>query len=193
MTAALQDILGQNEAMEEGGDRLPGLFHDLAGGRAEALEGIYDLCADDLYGLALWRTGSPSDASDVVQDVFVRLAERRRKLRDVRKPRAYLLSMAHRAAVDVHRRQSRRPSLPVEDCPFLEAPAEDRERRIDARRTCEKLSELPEVQREAVWLHHFAGLTFAEIGRVMGVPTFTAASRHRLGVRRLRRLMGVEP
>jgi len=190
MAATLQDILGQNGTMEEGGDRLPGLFRDLAGGRAEALEGIYDLLAEDLYGLALWRTGSPADAADVVQDVFVRLAERRDRLPGIRAPRSYLMTMAHRAAIDLHRR--RRPTTPVEECPFLEAPPEFRDRAVDAGRCSALLAELPPAQREAVWLHHFAGLTFAEIGKVTGVPTFTAASRNRLGMDRLRRLMGVE-
>jgi DNA-directed RNA polymerase specialized sigma24 family protein len=53
------------------------------------------------------------------------------------------------------------------------------------------LLELPHPQREAIWLHLFAGCTFAEVARVAGVPTFTAASRFRLGVARLRRLMGI--
>ena len=55
------------------------------------------------------------------------------------------------------------------------------------------LKDLPPPQREALYLRHFAGLTFAQIGRVAGVPTFTAASRYRLGIRRLRRMMGIEP
>jgi RNA polymerase sigma-70 factor (ECF subfamily) len=176
-----------------GQDRLIGLFQDLARGRTEALEGIWESCADDLYGLALWRTGSIADASDVVQDVFVRIAERRSKLRSVRNPRAYLLAMAHRAAVDLHRSRSRRPTRPLEDCPYLEAPGADRERETEARRTSSMLADLPDAQREAVWLHEIAGLTFAEIGKVTGAPTFTAASRHRLGMKRLRKLMGVEP
>lgn len=176
-----------------GQDRLIGLFQDLSRGRTEALEGIWDLCADDLYGLALWRTGSPADASDVVQDVLVRIVERRTKLRAVRDPRAYLLAMAHRASVDLHRQRSRRPSRPLEDCPYLEAPGGDRERDVEARRISDLLAELPAAQREAVWLHEMAGLTFAEVGGVTGVPTFTAASRHRLGMKRLRKRMGVEP
>jgi RNA polymerase sigma-70 factor (ECF subfamily) len=190
MTATAREVLSHNEGVESRDERLLEMFRELAGGRPEALEGIYELCADDLYGLALWRAGSPADAADVVQTVLVRLAERRSKLKGVRNPRSYLLAMTHRAAVDLHRR--RRPERDVGDCPFLEAPADDPERRLDARRGSQLLSELPEAQREAVYLHDFAGLTFAEVGRVTGVPTFTAASRYRLGIKRLRRRMGVE-
>jgi DNA-directed RNA polymerase specialized sigma24 family protein len=64
------------------------LFEDLAAGRASALEALYELAAPQLYGLALWRTGSEEDAADVVQDVFVRVAEQGAKLAKVRNPKA---------------------------------------------------------------------------------------------------------
>jgi DNA-directed RNA polymerase specialized sigma24 family protein len=54
------------------------------------------------------------------------------------------------------------------------------------------LAGLPLKQRETIYLRHFAGCTFADIGRIVGVPTFTASSRYRLGVHRLRRLMEKE-
>jgi DNA-directed RNA polymerase specialized sigma24 family protein len=44
-----------------------------------------------------------------------------------------------------------------------------------------------------VFLKHFAELTFREIGRVTGVPMFTAAARYRLALRRLRQHLRVEP
>ena len=61
----------------------------------------------------------------------------------------------------------------------------------DAARASRLLLGLPPAQREAVYLRHFAGLSVAEVGDVTGVPTFTAASRYRLGIGRLRKLMGV--
>ena len=64
---------------------------------------------------------------------------------------------------------------------------------VEARRTSRLLLELPPAQREAIYLRHFAGCSFAEIGRATSVPTFTAASRYRLGIRRLRDRMGVKP
>ena len=85
-----------------------GLFDDLAVGRLAALDELYDVAAPSLYGLALWRTGSEEDAADVVQDVFVRVAEQGARLAKVRNPRAWLLTVTRRAAVDVTRRRSRR-------------------------------------------------------------------------------------
>lgn len=168
---------------------LAAAFTALATGDLAALEAIYDACAADLYGLALWRTGSREDAADVVQEVFVRLAGRGPKLRRVRDPRAYLLAMAHSAAVDVLRR--RKVTVAADDA-VLEPVLADPGTAADAARASRLLLGLPPTQREAVYLRHFAGLSFAEIGDVTGVPTFTAASRYRLGIGRLRKLMGVK-
>jgi len=171
-------------------DPLARAFAAVAGGDLEALAGVFDACADDLFGLALWRTGSREDAADAVQEVFIRLARSGRRLAGVHKPRAYLLAMVHRAAVDILRR--RRRTVEATDA-LLEPTAAGYEDRADASRLSALLRRLPAAQREAVWLRHFAELTFAEIGEATGVPVFTAASRYRLGIRRLRRLLGVEP
>ena len=172
-------------------DDLRRAFERVADGDPEALELVYSACSAELYGLALWRTGSPADASDVVQEVFVRLAGTRRDLGGVRDPRAWLRRTTHRAAIDVHRRRARRREESLEACAFLEAAGETAERSADAGRVSALLTRLPAAQREAIYLRHFAGCSFAEIGRATGVPTFTAASRYRLGVRRLQGLMGV--
>ena len=58
---------------------------------------------------------------------------------------------------------------------------------IDVRRA---LLALPEEQREAVVLHLFDGWSFREIGAMTDVSTSTAASRYRLGIERLRRIIG---
>ena len=153
----------------------------LAAGDLEALAVIYDGCSHDLFGMALWRTGSREDAGDAVQEVFVRLARSPRRLAGVRSPRGYLLAMAHSAAVDILRR--RRKTVQLDDA-LLEPVSADHEASADAHRLSDLLRRLPDSQREAVWLRHFAELTFAEIGDATGVPRFTAASRCRLGMRR---------
>jgi RNA polymerase sigma-70 factor (ECF subfamily) len=165
------------------------LFSDLAAGEPRALELLYDLAASRIFGLALWRTGSPEEAGDVVQDLFVRVASQRDRLRRVRDPKAWLLTVTRRLAVDAVRRRKRHAAEPVEDCPFLEAPGGDASRILDAQRASALLARLPDAQREAIYLHHHAGCTFAAIGDIVGVPTFTAASRYRLGIAKLRRLM----
>ncbi len=165
------------------------VFTALAAGRVRALDELYDLAATDVYRLALWRTGSKEDAEDVVQDVFVKVAEKSRGLDTVRHPRRWLLTVAHRVAIDLCRRRARRDAESVEDIPFLMAPPSAPDRGIEARSLSRLIARLPAKQREVVLLRHFADCTFSDIGRITGVPTFTAASRHRLAVAKLRKLL----
>ena len=166
-----------------------GLFADLAAGRLAALDALYDAAAPPLYGLALWRTGSQEDAADVVQDVFVRIAEQGPKLASVRNPRAWLSTVTRRIAVDLTRKRRRRTAEPLDDYPFLTAADGHSERMLDAAQVSVLLSALPETSREIIYLRHFMGCTFAEIGQIVGVPKFTAASRYRSGIQKLRKLM----
>jgi RNA polymerase sigma-70 factor (ECF subfamily) len=154
-----------------------------------ALDRLYDLASRQLYGLALWRTGSEADAADVVQDVFVRVVEQGRRLATVRNPKAWLLTVTYRAAIDVTRRRSRRSAEPLEEYSFLTACDDDSERMLDAAQASVLLAGLPEIHREVIFLKHFAGCTFVEIGEILGVPKFTAASRYRAGIEKLRKTM----
>jgi RNA polymerase sigma factor (sigma-70 family) len=174
----------------ESTSRWRAVFTALADGRTAALDELYDLAAKDVYRLALWRTGSVEDAEDVVHDVFVRLAERHRQLASVRHPRRWVLTIAHRRAVDLVRQRARRREDPIDDVPYLVAPAVDPDRAVEAGRLSRIIHRLPEKQRVAVLLRDYVGCSYAEAGRITGVPTFTAASRHRLAVARLRRELG---
>ena len=155
-----------------------------------ALEPLYDLAADRLYGLAAWHTGSSDDARDVVHEVFIKVAEQRDRLLRVRDPKAWLLTVTHRLAVDHGRKRRRRQAEPLENFPFLAVDQGDPARQTDAERMSRLVAGLPPAQRDAVYLRHFADCSFAEIGRVVGTPTFTAASRYRLGIRKLRQVIG---
>lgn len=162
-------------------------FARLAAGDREALADLYDLYADELFGFALWLSGSSVDAADVVQEVFVRLLERRGRLDEVRKPRPYLLRVTRSVSIDRHRRLRRHRAAERLDQDLLVAEAGDPDRRLDAARLGRWLQRLPVKQRSVLYLRFFAELGYAEIGRVLGIPTFTAASRCRLATRRLRR------
>jgi len=172
------------------GEALRAPFDALAAGDPSALETIWDLASRRLYGLALWRTNCEEDARDVVQEVFVRLASKHGELGRVARPHVWLLAVAHNAAVDVARRSARRRIEPLESAAHVAASGVDPERAAMAAQTSLALALLPPPQREAVLLHHVAGCSFREIAAITGVPAFTAASRCRLALARLRSLMG---
>jgi RNA polymerase sigma-70 factor (ECF subfamily) len=168
------------------------LLAELSAGRRAALGDLYDRLHSELFAVALWRAGARELAEEAVQEVFARLAASRADLVGVRAPRTYLLAIAHRAALDVARRERRRREVPLEEA-LIEPVAPSAEARADARRLSALLLRLPAAQRVAVTLRHQLGLSFAEIGRVTGTSLFTAASRCRLGIARLRRWMKVRP
>jgi RNA polymerase sigma-70 factor (ECF subfamily) len=169
-------------------DDLGPIVARVTSGDPEALGPLYDALAPEIFAAALWRTGSRADAADVVQDVFVKIATAPGLLKGVKHPRRYVLTMAHRSAIDRHR--GSRPDLPIDDALLVQTNELDAGRSLDAARATAALRELPDPQREAIYLHHFAGCSFREVGKITGVPTFTAASRHRLGIARLRVLLG---
>ncbi len=184
-TPTIRDQADNRDALE---NRLRAVVPDLSTHRHRALEAIWNLCADDLYSLALWRAGCADDAEDAVQEVFVRLARRPEGLQRARNPRTYLMRMAHNAAVDEMKKRQPREGTGSE--PLLAVVDPQVEITADAATASALLAKLPVAQREVVCLRHFAELSFREIATVCKVPVFTAASRYRLGLQRLRRLMG---
>lgn len=167
---------------------LAGALAALARGDREALAVIYDAIGCDMYGLALWRTGNRDDAEDSVQEVFVRLVSTSASLETVKNPRAYLLGMVHRAAVDILR--ARRRTAPLDETFLLDGGAGPGDN-LAAQEASLAVARLTPEQREVVYLRHFCDLSFAQIGKSLGISLFTAASRHRLAVDHLRTWMGV--
>lgn len=154
------------------------------------LEALYDAHALAVYCCALALTGSPEDAEDATQEVFVRLARDVRRLRKVRNTRAYLLSAARNAAYSLLRSRRRRGRL--QDAVTLETPVEEADPgpgAIEAICLRQAFALLPEEQRQVVALKVLQGMTFPEIARATGVSSNTAASRYRYAIERLRRAL----
>ncbi|MFV2074264.1 MAG: RNA polymerase sigma factor, partial [Thermoanaerobaculales bacterium] len=171
--------------------RLRALSHELTTDRRRALEAIWDLLADDLYSFALWRSGHIDEAKDAVQDVFVRLARSPDCLTRVRNPRTYLMRMVHNAAVDIMKKNGR--TEPLDEGVQFAVVDLDAAEALDAAKAATLLFRLSPPQREAVCLRHFAEMSFREIAAACSIPVFTAASRYRLGIKKLRALLGVAP
>lgn len=171
--------------MADSRERIRELFERLSLGDPAPLGPLYDALAPKIYGLALWRTGSSADAADVVQDVFLKLAANSGLLASVRHPLGYVFRMAHHACIDILRIRKR--EAPAEEVLLLPEPAADANR---AAFLSDLIQELPAEQREAIYLRYFMGLSFREISAATGVSLFSAASRCRLAVGKLRRRLG---
>jgi RNA polymerase sigma-70 factor, ECF subfamily len=158
-------------------------------------ERAYDQHSRGVYRAAYRVLGSSAQAQDVVQDVFLKLWREPGKF-DARRGElgSYLRLMARSRALDTWRegqaanRASDRLKVDValdEGRPD-ERPAVAAEREGQWRTLRDALRGLPAVQREAVVLAYWGGLTAEQIARRSNVPLGTAKSRVRLGLARLR-------
>ncbi len=166
-------------------DKVASIFWGLGRGEEGALEALYDACAQSLYGYALVQLRNREDAADVVQEVFVKLMRTRARLEDVRDPGSYLLAMVHSAAVD----QRRKPVTEelCEDILDTNAPLPSDSTFL--KRVNHAMCSLSKEQRETIYLRHVEGLSLREIAAAMDTNLFTAASRCRLGLSRLKRTL----
>ena len=167
----------------------PSLAESLADGDADAFAALYDRLAARLLGAARTMTGSTADAEDVMHDLFVDLARGRHRLAAVADLEAYVFTMLRHAVGRRRRRTAtgRRALVVV---------AHDRGRpnhsaavALPDDELSTAVANLPPEQREVVALKIDGGLTFAEIGRVMGTSLDTAASRYRYALGRLRQAL----
>src|SRR5579859_5974547 len=72
------------------------------------LEPLYDAHAQALYAFLLNLTRDEADTRDLLQEVFVKIAREPQLLEGVREPRAFLIRLAHNAAIDAIRRRCTR-------------------------------------------------------------------------------------
>lgn len=151
--------------------------------------GLYDDHAQALYAFLLNLTRHEEDTRDVLQEVFVKLARQPRLLDGVRDERAFLIRLAHNAAIDVMRRRGTREKHHEQfsaeaATPF--APTDDPDEQSFRAALAEALGELPPDQRAVVHLKLWEGLTFEQIAAALEIPPNTAASRYRYGLDKLR-------
>lgn len=76
--------------------------------RETEIERLYDGHAPSLYAFLLNLTRDEADTRDLLQDIFVKLARDSKLLAGVRDERAFLIRLAHNAAIDLMRRRGTR-------------------------------------------------------------------------------------
>jgi RNA polymerase sigma-70 factor (ECF subfamily) len=143
----------------------------------ERFESLYRSSREDIYAYVCTLLRDPAAAEDVTALAFER-AYRRRRTFDRRRgeERAWLFGIARNAALDELRRRRRVAALVSE--PAEEAPAEGDDGEVTLRRTAVQtaLAGLPAREREIVALKFHAGLSNAELARVLGVSESNAGT-----------------
>jgi RNA polymerase sigma factor (sigma-70 family) len=162
----------------------------------QALAELYDRFGRVAFGLAFRVLRDRALAEDAVQDAFLAAWRTAGRFNAERaKASTWLLTLVHRRAVDLVRREQRRRTEPLTDAPgtATEGGADDVAwLRLERERVQTALRALPDPQREAIELAYYGGFTQSELADRLGQPLGTIKSRMFAGLSRLRELLSEE-
>jgi RNA polymerase sigma factor (sigma-70 family) len=147
---------------------------------AAPFQAFLDDHRDHVYRFLVASVGR-DEADDCFQETFLSAMRAYPRLRPDSNLRAWVLTIAHRKALDCHRSRGRRP-LPVADVPEQAvngAGPADEELWAEVRR-------LPGKQRAAIVLRFASDLPHEDIGRVLGCSEEAARRNVHEGLRKLR-------
>jgi RNA polymerase sigma-70 factor (ECF subfamily) len=170
----------------------------IVAGELHALEELYDRYRTMAYSIAYRITNDATLAEDVVQDAFLGAWRNAARYIEGRgSVKTWLLSIVHHRAIDAIRRRKPTTELPErEEVPPVELRLPDIwtevSANLDAVAVRGALAVLSDVQREAIELAYFGGLTQQEIALRMDTPLGTVKSRMRLGLLAMRRALTVD-
>jgi RNA polymerase sigma factor (sigma-70 family) len=168
----------------------------VARGDETALAALYDRVARVAYGIAYRILRDDRLAEDAVQEGFLALWRSATAFRPERaKASTWIVTLVHRRAVDIVRREQRRRAEPLEATAFPEAadPAGSAEDEawlaFERDRVQAALRTLPDAQREMLELAYYGGYSQSELAARLGVPLGTIKSRMFAGLARLREVL----
>jgi RNA polymerase sigma-70 factor (ECF subfamily) len=167
----------------------------VARGDERALAELYDRIGRVAYGLAFRVLRDDRLAEDAVQEGFLAVWRTAASYSAERaKASTWILTLVHRRAVDLVRREQRRRADPLDDADREAAGAtgsaeEAAWLRFERDRVQAALGALPDNQREALELAYYGGYSQAELAERLGVPLGTIKSRMFAGLARLRELL----
>jgi RNA polymerase sigma-70 factor (ECF subfamily) len=167
----------------------------VAAGDDAALAELYHRFGRIAYGLALRVLRDPALAEDAVQEAFLDVWRSAGRFRSERgRARTWVLTLAHRRAVDLVRRQPRVSLEPLADGGPAEVESAEEVvwLRAERRRVQLALAQLPQRQRQLLELAYFGGLTQSEIAAKLDLPVGTVKSGTWGALTRLRNLLDGE-
>jgi RNA polymerase sigma factor (sigma-70 family) len=166
----------------------------VARGDEPALAELYDRVGRIAYGLAFRVLRDDRLAEDAVQEAFLGVWRAAAGFRPERaKASTWILTLVHRRAVDLVRREERRRADPLDEATVDLATSESAEDTawlgFERERVQAGLQQLPHAQREAIELAYYGGFSQSELSERLGVPLGTIKSRMFAGLATLRELL----
>jgi RNA polymerase sigma factor (sigma-70 family) len=177
------------------------LVAQIARGDEQALGAFYDRFGRTVFSLALRVVRNAQVAEEATQEAFLavwRSADEYRASRG--SARTWLLTIAHRRAVDRVRYEQRRVAAnePLDDTTQAKIretlPSAEDEAWVafERERLVRALAQIPDAERELIELAYFDGYTQSQLAERLGLPLGTVKRRTFTGLRRLRELLEAE-
>jgi RNA polymerase sigma-70 factor (ECF subfamily) len=164
-------------------------------GDASAFARLYDHIASDVFGVARRVLRDPAQAEEVAQEALVELWRVAPRFDPgLGTATSFALTIAHRRAIDRVRREEsardRENRMARDVRPPPDPVPEATVAHLERQRVREALAALTDLQRRAVELAYYGGLTHTEIAATLDVPLGTVKTRIRDGLIRLRDALG---
>ena len=165
-------------------------------GNFDALRWIYNKYKDDLLKLAIILTGDICHSEDIVQDVFVKLAQSYDRISIHRNLKNYLITCVinrirtlRRDCQHLEETQCDQSAIGISQ---INSPDQWAVLNEQMQQLSDAMSKLPFEQREVLMLRFEAGLRFPQIARIQNASINTVQGRYRYGMEKLRALLNSE-
>ncbi|MEO7349758.1 MAG: sigma-70 family RNA polymerase sigma factor [Terrimesophilobacter sp.] len=184
-------------ADSDAGPSIDELVSRVAAGDQTAFSDLYDGIAPRLLGLIKRVLIDHAQSEEVAQEVFLEIWQTATRFdRSKGSALSWMFTMAHRRAIDrVRSAQSGRDrdvKIGIRDTPTaFDNVSESVEVKIESERVRVAMASLTDLQRQAVTLAYYDGLTQAEVADKLSIPLGTVKTRIRDGMIRLRDELGV--
>ena len=161
------------------------------------LTSLYEEYYDRIVRYIFVRINDQSEAENLGGDVFLRALQSLDSYRGRREQmRAWLFKIAHNLVVDHLRKMSKRKDISIDEVGIparlnIENIEEVVETKLEVERLSKALKQLTPVQREVIGLRFFAGLSSAEVGKILGKSSGAVREMQRAAVETLRKQMCV--
>ena len=173
------------------------LLAQIAGGDQAAFGALYDEISPRVFGLIRRLLVDHAQSEEVTQEVFLEIWQNASRYEPSKGGAStWILTMAHRRAIDrIRSSQSGRDrdvKIGIRDyVSDYDNVADTVETTIEHERVKEAMSQLTELQRQAVTLAYYGGFSHSEVATMLSVPIGTVKTRLRDGMIRLRDELGV--
>ncbi len=169
------------------------LVHRAQAGDSRAMDLLVDRHHSVVFRTCLVIIGDEDLAEDASQDCFIKAFKALDRFRGDAAFRTWLLAIAGNEARGLLRKVGRRKERGLEDVGAIAAPGNDPSTEValrsEAARIREAVDELPNKQRLSVTLRIDDGLSFREIGEIIGSSEGSARVNYHHGIRRLREML----